>query len=492
MKMDRKTLNYYLPVAVYIGLTVAGIVVIALAKLAGLSPAMTMLIPLVPMLIYMGLSFFFRRIQLHDEQTGDNLYYMGFLFTLTSLGASLYQFTSDGTMDDVVRNFGVAISSTIFGIMCRIFYNQTRRDVQDIERATRHDLATMARLVRAEMESARQEFAEFRRINNQMVTEGFLAITQQAEEASKRLFDTVEKMSTDAVKPVQNATFRLGQAINESTAGITDKLESIAKMLETSMAKIEDTAKRLESVQLPSEVIKNELAPVIQDIGQVFKDLEEKLKEERTEQNQTVMTLADRFTASLNENGKLVSDVAAKVEAIVSEQEKLASSITAKFEESRQDQNKTTRSVTDAAAELVSQLKSSVEHMARIIKASDEAVHKSEEVVKNSEETAQKSKETVASIADLVGKHQKVLKKVEAIAEKTEELDQKVEKASNEIRGLGDILNRLFARSGFGRSNEHAESNGLEVQKAYEPSASESTSAMTISSEAEITGADTR
>ncbi|ESY76886.1 hypothetical protein X741_34545, partial [Mesorhizobium sp. LNHC229A00] len=138
-----------LPLVVFATLTLGGCVFIAIAKLSGVDPIMAASAPVCLMLIYLAASVFTGKLRLHDEQTGDNLYYMGFLFTLTSLGVSLFQFGSEGSTDTIVRNFGIAVTSTITGIALRIFYNQMRRDPADIERTARHELADMTRRVRA-------------------------------------------------------------------------------------------------------------------------------------------------------------------------------------------------------------------------------------------------------------------------------------------------------------------------------------------------------
>src|SRR3981081_3004441 len=68
----------------------------------------------VPVLVMVGYALVLgvaRLFRLRDDQSGDNLYYMGFLFTLTSLAVSLYQFTSARTAEPLVQNFGIAIAS---------------------------------------------------------------------------------------------------------------------------------------------------------------------------------------------------------------------------------------------------------------------------------------------------------------------------------------------------------------------------------------------
>ena len=74
----------------------------------------------VPVLVMIGYAVLLgaRLFRLRDDQSGDNLYYMGFLFTLTSLAVSLYQFSAAGSAEQIVQNFGIAIASTIAGISC--------------------------------------------------------------------------------------------------------------------------------------------------------------------------------------------------------------------------------------------------------------------------------------------------------------------------------------------------------------------------------------
>ena len=106
----------------------------------------------VPVLIMIGYGVLLgaRLFRLRDDQAGDNLYYMGFLFTLTSLAISLYQFSAAGSAEQIVQNFGIAIASTITGIGLRVMFNQMRRDPVEI------DDRGFVRLARARRSSSRQ------------------------------------------------------------------------------------------------------------------------------------------------------------------------------------------------------------------------------------------------------------------------------------------------------------------------------------------------
>src|SRR6202023_3370213 len=132
------------------------------SKLHEFSALQVTLVPVLIMVIYALLLGLTRLFRLRDDQSGDNLYYMGFLFTLTSLAISLYQFSITNSVEHIVQNFGIAIASTIAGIALRIFFNQMRRDPIEVEHTTRLELADASRKVRRELESTVLEFGSFR------------------------------------------------------------------------------------------------------------------------------------------------------------------------------------------------------------------------------------------------------------------------------------------------------------------------------------------
>ena len=163
---------------VFMAFVALGSVYILLAKLAGVGQFYVTFVPVGIMLAYAALIFLARNLRLRDDQSGDNLYYMGFLFTLTSLGVSLYQFSAEHAAEDLVQNFGIAIGSTIAGIGLRVVFNQMRRDPVEVERMMRLELAEAARRVRRELDSTVVEFAYHRRSAQQAATDSFREIAE--------------------------------------------------------------------------------------------------------------------------------------------------------------------------------------------------------------------------------------------------------------------------------------------------------------------------
>jgi hypothetical protein len=105
----------------------SGSAYIIVAKLIGVAQIYVAFVPVFTMIGYAVLILVARNLRLRDDRAGDNLYYMGFLFTLTSLGVSLYQFNAAHVAEEIVRNFGIAIGSAITGIALRVIFKQANK-----------------------------------------------------------------------------------------------------------------------------------------------------------------------------------------------------------------------------------------------------------------------------------------------------------------------------------------------------------------------------
>jgi hypothetical protein len=112
---------------VFVLFVASGSAYIIVAKLIGVAQIYVTLVPVLAMIGYAVLIWRARNLRPRDDQAGDNLYYMGFLFTLTSLGVSLYQFNAAHAAKEIVQNFGIAIGSTITGIALKVIFNQMRQ-----------------------------------------------------------------------------------------------------------------------------------------------------------------------------------------------------------------------------------------------------------------------------------------------------------------------------------------------------------------------------
>ncbi len=238
----------------------------------------------VPVLIMIGYALvlgFARLFRLRDDQSGDNLYYMGFLFTLTSLAVSLYQFSAAGSAEQIVQNFGIAIASTITGITLRILFNQMRRDPVEVEATARMELAEASRRVKRELDSTVLEFAYFRRMTQQSIGDALDEMRETLGEARAQLTDEFKQFAVTAGKPIEDVSRRSGESLDNLNIRIVDTLQAVSERLAregnalsrstaTIVLAIDSMATRLAALQTPDQVIEVKLGPMIQDLTRVI------------------------------------------------------------------------------------------------------------------------------------------------------------------------------------------------------------------------------
>ena len=264
----------------FFGVVVLGAGYIVFSKLNGFSALQVTLVPVLIMIAYASALGLARLFRLRDDQSGDNLYYMGFLFTLTSLAVSLYQFSSDGSAEQIVQNFGIAIGSTIAGITLRIFFNQMRRDPVEVEHTARLELANASRRVRRELDSTVIEFGSFRRATQQSITDAVGEIDGLLKEAKDRIVGQLQDFAFNANKPLRDASKQSGDTIEQLNARVLMTFETVARQLaedgarlSTSTAEIvksiDVVVSKLAALQTPEHVIEIKLNPAIEGLTRV-------------------------------------------------------------------------------------------------------------------------------------------------------------------------------------------------------------------------------
>lgn len=136
-------------------------------KLAGVHPLWSAGFAALVLCAYAAVTYFGTHLRIDPEIIGDNCYYLGFLFTLTSLSVTLYFVVEAGEADrsqlipEVISGFGVALSSTIMGVFLRVLMMQFRADLVARERETRVELDMAARDLRDEMARSLRQVKAF-------------------------------------------------------------------------------------------------------------------------------------------------------------------------------------------------------------------------------------------------------------------------------------------------------------------------------------------
>lgn len=172
------------------------------------------------MVAYSTLTYALPAFRARADQIGDNVYYLGLLFTLFSLTAAIVRLANDeNAAEGILRNFGIALVTTILGIALRVIISQMRDDPVDIERETRATLLASTRAFREELDQSTTVMRQFH-----------LSIRQRVEE-------TVE----ESLRHLSNG-FREAEKVEAAMTSLVTTLNRAAQSAETLNATVERVA----------------------------------------------------------------------------------------------------------------------------------------------------------------------------------------------------------------------------------------------------------
>ena len=229
-----------LPKLLFLGIALGGAALVCLVKSQNWDLLRTISVPIALIFLYCGLAWRSSWFRVREDQIGDNAYYLGFLFTLSSLAYALWHFASaesGRSPEDIIISFGVALWSTIVGITLRVFFSQLRQDHQDIEKESRATIAETANTLSAELYQASLMFNSYTRSLQQSMEEAFL---KARDSATTSLTGSVEKFTSttqDMVAKIEAVLSEFGEQSKKLNTAATQTVTA----LETLNLRIERT-----------------------------------------------------------------------------------------------------------------------------------------------------------------------------------------------------------------------------------------------------------
>ena len=227
------------------------------------------------------------RTRFRLDQAGDNVYYLGFLFTLMSMAWALAQFSSTNAQtgagtEVIITNFGVALSSTIVGIFLRVLLHQMRIDPADFESMSRIELSDATARVRAAMENASLDFArlheESAQRNRDLLTDMQRQSTAVVEAFAAQLLDA----NREGLEAMRSAQVGFAQVSAELST-------TLREFVEASVA----ASARLAAVQAPPQRLADGMAEVTASFDALGKRLHNLANDIARVQQSNSRSLAD-------------------------------------------------------------------------------------------------------------------------------------------------------------------------------------------------------
>jgi predicted nuclease with TOPRIM domain len=248
LALDRGVLFFFL---------VGGSAAIVALKLSPLPIEYRIGIPVALIAAYAMLTISRTRFRLRYDQAGDNCYYMGFIFTLVSLGIALYQIRHGTTAQEfgigVVRDFGLALSTTIAGIICRVSLTQLREDPHDIEEATRRELIHYSRALSGQMQASVSMLAEVRQTTEDRLKNYVFEMsqvvgehqrrTEELRDSTKTLSESIGKLASDFAS-TEIPTGKLRDATAATMLAISTLNETLVRA-NSALSDIEGTSRKV-------------------------------------------------------------------------------------------------------------------------------------------------------------------------------------------------------------------------------------------------------
>lgn len=230
------------------------IVIKIAADLGALTNALAVLFTATALISYAVASYFSNQTKIEPETIGDNCYYLGFLFTLTSLSIALFQISRLG--DDVlayrqlISGFGVALSSTIIGVFLRVMLLQGRHDLSAREREARLSLNQATSELRGVLAHSIAEMKNFSVETTQLLSETAVAISKVAEDSRDIQRSAISAETTKSLASIEGKL----SAVNELIARqMSDVLSGVAQ---NASAQVQVFAQRsmAESKEMAAEI----------------------------------------------------------------------------------------------------------------------------------------------------------------------------------------------------------------------------------------------
>jgi len=175
------------------------------------------------------------------ERGGDNLYFLGFIYTAVTFGIALYKVGLDAEQDIsfILSDLGIGLTTTILGLVLRIATTLVKTGTEDIEEVVYSNLK------------------------------------QQADELEKRF--------VYAAQSAEKANVLTTQIIEEANDSIRKTVANSENLIKENLARTNYAMKRiateLDAVEIPKDMITSKIAPALQYFVSSVSTISKKLTE---------------------------------------------------------------------------------------------------------------------------------------------------------------------------------------------------------------------
>lgn len=348
----------------FLGFAVLGSITMAILKWSDIPQSFVTLIMVLAVFGYAAVIYHVPRFRLRLDQAGDNAYYLGLIFTLCSMIFALIEVgrrvgpdTEEGLTlaEAVIGDFGLALGTTLAGIICRVFLHQMRTDPGSVEEATRMELAEAASQMREQIRDLTTQFGSFF-LKLQQQQQDYVGSLIEAQKHDREEFDkSLEQVRESTSKHISAA----GELLKEANQRLSQQVNQCSTEVESTL----ETWRSINSqTQALSESFQN-LPTAVENVSQTMERL-----------SSTGEHQSDRLVALIGQLDLVTEKIAQAQKQLETSLEKTQSGWTASRDELH-DQLKSTATATKELAELSKELGEHAKRSAdAVLRSEDSAV----------------------------------------------------------------------------------------------------------------------
>lgn len=255
-------------------------------------------LPLALMAIYIAIGFARQGdSRTSDESFGDSCYYLGFIFTISSIAFALFDvpdLDQAGKLTEVAVRFGAAMVSTFAGIIVRIYLTGFRRDAGQALDQLEDRVIEAADLLRTRMDISADNFRSFDRTIHEHTKDSVTRFTMLHEELGKTLAAEFSSALADTAKGAKEvyglAAKEMAATADDISAQLRGWSQALLDDLRLREAETErflnDIRSRLDRMTLPEDFFASRLQGPANGMADAVKELRARIDEFATSVSQ--------------------------------------------------------------------------------------------------------------------------------------------------------------------------------------------------------------
>lgn len=234
-------------------------------------------VPLALMMIYILLGYYRGDDSVSHEKFADSCYYLGFIFTISSILVALLDLPSlQAHISDISVRFGAAMVSTVLGLIVRVYLVNFRQDFQDSIQNIEESLVNSTRAFRMHLEVSVDKLREFHTIVDETTKLSVMridtALAETAASHSRQFLEMFQeiasenrKVSEESVLHIKEATKALSNSLSGYSTGLVASMEKFEAELTEFSQKLDV---KLNQITFPEDYFSNKLSPPVSNLCQ--------------------------------------------------------------------------------------------------------------------------------------------------------------------------------------------------------------------------------